>query len=378
MQTRVWPSFPSPFPTTLRKPPSGHNLLMATAPGIASRTLLPVETMKAVVDLVDNKGDLAALALANAMFSSLATSKLYTEYVTLRALGVLLARPDLAMLVNSVSIEGLYAPAGYSVQEADEAYEDEIGLSDDLPLIPTERQIEEFALCNDDDVLGALKRKFPNARAILLLHLLPSLQELRIVGESNGWCLQYDRFLRIFPEPGSPPMAAGLRGLTSLDISWSDESSEGGLEPELVVRLLALPCLLRLRMCPVWGNEFPPDLEARLPELYGTSSVMDLAFTYSGIDAEVLPHLVRIPRALSSFEYHHDGPLVYDVEGWGNNSAGKIAAALAPARETLVKLVIEDPLGDLGIEAVGSLEAFKKLVEIKIPESGRRRRDCEV
>jgi hypothetical protein len=352
---------------------------MATAPDMAARILLPAETLKAIVDLIDDKGDLAALALVDTLFSSLATSKLYAECVSLGALGVLLARPDLALLVRTVSIEELYVPYANSVEESDEAYEAEIGSLDDVPSMPTEEHIKEFAL--DDDALGALERGLPSARAVLLLHLLPSLQELKINGESYGWRLQHDRFLRSFPEQGSPPMAAGLRSLTTLDISWSDKSSEGGLEPELVVRLLGLPCLLRLRMCPVWGSEFPPDLEARLPELYDTSSVTDLTFKHSGIDPTVLPHLVRIPRALRSFEYQHDITLVYDVGGWsqaGNDDpAGKIAAALAPARETLVRLVIDDPQEDLGIEAIGSLDAFKQLVEIKIPQSRRHPRGYE-
>jgi hypothetical protein len=343
---------------------------------MAARTLLPAETLKAIVDMIDDKGDLAALTLVDTLFGSFATSKLYAECVSLGALGVLLARPDLALLVRKVSIEELYVPFANSVEDSDEAYEADIGSPDDVPSMPTEEQIEELAF--DGDVMGALERGLPSARAVLLLHLLPSLQELKINGESNGWSLQHDRFLCSFPEPGSPPMAVGLRTLTSLDISWFDEIAEGGLEPELVVRLLALLRLLKLRMRPVWGHGLSSDLEVRLPELYGTSSGTDLTFKYSGIDVIVLPHLVRIPRALRSFEYQHDGPLVYHVEGWGNNSAGKIAAALAPSRDTLVKLVIEDPLGDLGIEAVGSLDAFEKLVEIKIPESGRRRRDCEV
>jgi hypothetical protein len=354
---------------------------MITAPDMAARTLLPAETLKAIVDLVDDKSDLAALALVNTLLSSLATSKLYAECVSLGAVGVLLARPDLALLVRTVSIEELYVPYANSVEESDEEVKGAGGLLDAVPIIPTEEQIEEFAL--DADVLGALERGFPSARAVLLLRLLPSLQELKIYGESNGWSLQHDRFLRSFPEQGRPPMAAGLRSLTTLDFSWFDQISEGGLEPEFVVRLLGLPCLLRLRMRPVWGKKFPPDLEARLPELYGTSSVTDLAFAYSGIDARVLPHLVRIPRALRSFEYQHAGTLSYLVGGWSpiiynDYQVGKIAAALAPARETLVRLVIDDPEEHLGIEAIGSFDAFKQLVEIKIPQSRRSSRGYEV
>jgi hypothetical protein len=360
---------------------------MATCLGATAR-ILPVETLKAIVDLVDDKRDLATLALVNTTLTSLATPKLYKEGVTLGALGVLLARPDLALLVKTASIEDLLVLYADSTEEADEQIETwgqyYAGLSrnkkaskasrggaspddSDLPLMPTEEQIEEFAL--DDGIVGALKRKLPNARAALFLHLLPSLQELKVDGRSNDWSLEFDRFFAIFPEPWSPPTAAGLRSLTSLSISWEDQVADGGFRPDFVVRLLALPRLRTLRMTLVRGHRWPRHLEARLHELHGTSSVTDLAFTHSGIAAPVLAQLLRIPRALRSFEYVHSGWGADDLGQWGPGAytPGSIGAALAPARKTLVKLVVDDPQRKLGTEAIGSLDGFKQLMEIRVP-----------
>jgi hypothetical protein len=341
---------------------------------------LPVETLKAIVDLIDNNRDLLALALADTVLNSLATRKLYAEGITHRALESLLAGRYLATLVKTASVDDLWIP---SPEEADDDLESNRNEYADLdaspvPVLPNEEQIVTVEFPLADDVLKALKRGLSNARAVLFLHLLPSLQELTIHGWSAahwGFGFECDYFFRIFPEPWSPlPLAAGLRNLTSLSISLEAETIDGEFDPNFVVRLLALPRLLNLTIALVCGLEgWISELGPRLPELYGTSSVTDLTFNSSGIHAEVFAQLLRIPRALRSFEYHHGGWVAGEVGGWWPNEpeylVGSIVAALSPARKTLVKLVISDEEGTrLSMAAVGSLDMFTKLVEVKLPD----------
>jgi hypothetical protein len=144
------------------------------------------------------------------------------------------------------------------------------------------------------------------------------------------------------------PPAAGLRGLTHLDIQGSRTNSVL-LSPATICGLFFLPSLTHLLLDkvigpglePRGGDEWTPIRAARMENAYRTSAVTHLQLDECRMKPWMLTSLLRLPRALRSLHYVHEGlQLAMDESDYLD--LGELERALAHHRITLEHLVVSD------------------------------------
>jgi hypothetical protein len=317
---------------------------------------LPAEMLDDIMSRL-NRRWLARVAKASQVLNAVATPRLY-ESVTLSTLATLLARHDLRRFGKNLEI--LH---DLSFEKSDAERDEALGADDDVasPIpshTPFQEQIQSLGLA--ESLVQALGRGAKWAEALLLIHLLPSLQSLHLGGWWPIECSQF--FQEAVPLFGEPTLLApGLRSLRRLvcTCGGDDDTEDDGFDADTILRMLVLPSLNYLSVDLVIADGWGDYSEQQLASLYGTSSVTTLVFIVSAIDPRTLGHFVRIPHALASFEYSHIGLTL----GYAKIGVGEFASALYPVREHLRELVIHDYSGELPGGAFGSLREFKSLVK---------------
>jgi hypothetical protein len=368
---------------------------------------LPAELVDIALEYVGREGRtqvLHALALTSRALNAYAVSRLY-ESVTIGALNALLLHPHLARCVREARIElpvkdefhfdlgasddgsssGKGDPEEDATQRAStdgtwspflDAYDDmENGFprKPAVPLpdgFPTENQIAVFGL--DDALLHALHGDSHVARAILLLHLVPSLRTLAL-----GHLSSYSVFNALFPFPGAEPsemprLPAGLQSVRSMRVLFSPEAPYPHARTELLLRMMTLPKLNALYAHDLQDSgHVPTEWQTRLRAAYGTSSVQRLQLTASFLADATLEHFLYLPRTLTTFalELH-----AYSCREPGPLDLIMLNDALANHRETLEQVDLDDigvweNSAELVTKRLAGFTSFPALKRLKVPAS---------
>jgi hypothetical protein len=333
--------------------------------------VLPEDIYNLILDQLD--GDLEALAATARVsreFHRLALPFLYKR-VNMGALHTLLARPELAALVHSADVSwSEYDPSWY--EDVDEPSPRGYGMDRPIGLTVAQarawgvsagvrRALVGALLPNSDsgaDLVTAyniLEICMP-ARTVLLLRMCPHLTEVDAEWWHEAWF--FNTQFPLAAQPAGAPLCA--QGLTSLRLVCSPTQGQRGfLSASEVAQLMLLPRLQRLRVQLIWDYwSRPSDEEDRaMPALYGRSGVEHLALTDCFIRSPVVfRELLRLPRALASFEYEHNALSAFDLAALG------AALADSPSRASLRHVAVTQQdyrSGD--IPAIGDLHRLAEL-----------------
>lgn len=172
------------------------------------------------------------------------------------------------------------------------------------PLGPIPQQLlGDIALLTPAPSPFALCSQLPNTQVMLLLHRLPHLQTLHVVGHAAD--STFDRFLTEYfvglPPPVFPPAFQSLR-----ELSFTSPYITGGINCVSLLILLSLPCIRCIDVYLFDETDNPPD-----PASAPTSTVTDLRIAPGMVPPLFLSGLLRIPQALISFAFR--GTTGYDV-----------------------------------------------------------------
>jgi hypothetical protein len=327
---------------------------------------LPVELYARILRFaaaISQPGLLCRAALVNQTFRTICERILYST-PGISAIPTLLARPELGTLAKSTVVTWDSDRAADARPENSCLHSGEANRS----IVLTDYQAARYRF--DDDLRTALSEGSIPAQTTLLIRLCPKLETfVGAIGHS-------EEFLdAIFPKISNafttPP--ASLWSITDIQLSpapnWRSYNPQQIFDSQVVLRIMALPNLLRLRVYGV--AEVEPWLDAvairaHLPRLAGTSAVraLDLA---GFLQTESLRDLVQIPKALVAFSYHHHSPM-------GALDVADLADALveSPSRHTLQRVALRNadkaytpsdgettPVGD--IRALAQLPALTDL-----------------
>jgi hypothetical protein len=363
--------------------------------------VLPHELLDLFLAGLDRRERIAALRgfmLASRALHHYAMPLLY-EAITIGALNTLLVHPERVISVRNACLELPVKDPYYFDLDASDTGASEIG---DLEDANTDgREMSAFASALDDAENGfprhpvlALPDRFPStaqiglfhlddalllglrgdshvARAILLLHLLPSLRTLKLDHASP-----YVPFNALLPCLGvtnieRKGLAAGLRSLTSIRVRFAADAPHPRMDAEIILRMMALPSLLTLSTHGAQDSWNSRTEQVCVRAAYGTSAVQRLSCTGSLLGNAALENMLRLPRALVAFIYEMDAkdddfPELVDL--------AVISQALLQHAETLEVLEISDLCArevwhELVTNRLASLSTFSALRRVAVPAS---------
>lgn len=182
------------------------------------------------------------------------------------------------------------------------------------------------------------------AQLILLLYLLPNLQELNLGGTPyESWDFQAFMDAQAYLSHDTLPI--GLHSLRQFcGGGWG---YNGAPSPEAFVALLMLPSIRIIEERMVEDNTID---HLDIDKFAGKSTVKMLKFSYSEITALSLARILKMPCALTHFSYSHT-PMGREL----NINGRGIEVALRPLRPTLeyLELKVVDPWSDGNPSPVG-------------------------
>lgn len=166
---------------------------------------------------------------------------------------------------------------------------------------------------------------------ILLLHLLPNLQEFNMIPPSSPTVFGFLESTLNIPTATLP---ASLKSIRKFVGDW--RSDQAGMTPKMVFALLTLPSIadvdVHLEYIPGDGEDLASFDLLSSPQYHGISSVTRLHFQDSNFSTSLLNTILQVPRALTHFTYEDDRPHGAQFE---HGTFSKALAHLRPALQYL-------------------------------------------
>lgn len=142
---------------------------------------------------------------------------------------------------------------------------------------------------------------------ILLLHVLPNLQEFTLSAPSSPAVFDFLDATLDIPTTSLP---AGLKSIRKFVGDW--RSDQPGMTPKMVVALLMFPSIsdidVHLEHIPTNNDDRTTFDRLSSPQYHGTSSVTKLRFQDSNFSTSLLNTILQIPRSLTHFTYEDNHP----------------------------------------------------------------------
>lgn len=257
---------------------------------------LPTELIREVFSLLSCV-DLGPLCLVSRRFRSIAEPFLYKE--------VLLARPDKDELAITFFLRAVLdrpTLAGY------------VRFIDLNWLCPEDSSLDPDSTpetANDINLFDTVAKSLGlpespwshGAQIVLLLHVLPNLQEFDFLLPDS--CVILDEFIEGTVDIPIASLPAGLQSLRKFRSDWTFDLP--GLTPTMLHALLRLPSIREIDVhmeSHMHRTEDPVEALISSVECRGMSSVTNLHLNNCKFKTSLLSGILQQPRALTHFSYH--------------------------------------------------------------------------
>ncbi|PVF93883.1 hypothetical protein CPB86DRAFT_789632 [Serendipita vermifera] len=151
-----------------------------------------------------------------------------------------------------------------------------------------------------EDVISGIQEEQPWIKCLLILHLLPRLEEVRISSSTP-------RFERLLSQMMQHRLLSpNLRMVNRT-------ATQGTVDADTLVPAFLYPSVTEIHGYHIVSNEMETQCEWLLPRgttfasFFGTSNVERIELYASSLDTDVIEGLLQLPRALKTFLYSNSG-----------------------------------------------------------------------